>query len=144
MKTIGIFAGLALGATAALASGNGKLMRAGQWEITVTTEMEGLSKLPPQTFSKCFKPEDVKEPKDILKKTSQPDCTQKDLKIDGNKVSWSIECHKNGGTQTGTGEVTYAGEAYEGVTRLQLSDPRLGNRNVVSRSKARRTGECTE
>src|SRR4051812_39917098 len=121
MKTFGIFAGLALGATAALASGNltnapssgGKLMRAGQWEITVTTEMEGLSKLPPQTFSKCFKPEDVKEPKDILKKTSQPDCNQKDLKIDGNKVSWSIECHKNGGTQTGTGEVTYAGEAYE-------------------------------
>jgi hypothetical protein len=153
MKMRLVVTGLLTTATLAFASGNtkpeggavtNKLMREGQWELTVTTQMEGMEgKMPPQTFTKCFAPADVKDPKDILKKLSTPECTQKEVKLEGNKVTWSMECHKNGGTQTGTGEVIYAGDTYDGTMKLKMSDPRFGERMIISHTKARRTGDCT-
>jgi hypothetical protein len=111
----------------------------------MNTEVEGLpARLPPQTHTKCFTPSDVKDAKDMLKKTSTPECTQKEVKVEGNKVTWSIECHKNGGTQIGNGEVVYSGDSYEGTMKLTMTDPRIGERHIVSHTKARRTGDCTQ
>jgi hypothetical protein len=122
----------------------GRLMKEGQWEITMQMEMEGMpANIPPRTITKCIKPEDVKKPEDILKNShNSEDCTAKDVKLDGNHLTWSMECHKRGGTQTGQGDITYAGESYEGTVTVQMNDPRMGNRKMVQHMKGRRTGDC--
>src|SRR3954469_313913 len=93
----------------------GKMMREGQWEITSTVEMNGRA-MPPQTFQKCVKPEDVKDPQGMIKNSHKSsDCDQKDIKVTGSTVSFSMVCHKGGNTQTGHGEITYSGESYSGT-----------------------------
>jgi hypothetical protein len=78
----------------------------------------------------------------IKNSANSEDCTSKDVKVEGNHVSWSVECHKHGGTQTGHGEMTYAGDSYEGTINVQMNDPRMGNRKMVQHIKGHRTGDC--
>lgn len=123
----------------AFAKGN---MKPGQWHIKVTHEMQGAPFTPPPTeLDKCITPEQANDPKTMLKDQNK-DCDPADVKIDGNKVTYKVTCHKNGGTQTGTGEMTYAGDSYTGTMTVEMDNPRFGKMKMINHVNGTRTGDC--
>ncbi len=138
MKKIFVVAALAVPAIA-FAKGN---MKPGQWHIKVTHEMVGAPFTPPPTeLDKCVTPEQAGDPKSMLKEQNK-DCEPADVKVDGNKVTYKMTCHKNGGTQTGTGEMVYAGDSYTGTMTVEMDNPRMGHIKMVNHMTGTRTGDC--
>jgi hypothetical protein len=129
------------GGGAALA--DGPRVHAGAWHITVTREMVGLPFTPPPTsLVKCITPDDAADPRRVIKAHSE-DCDGADVKVDGNHVTFSMTCHKNGHTQTGRGEMTYAGDSYTGTMTVDMNNPRTGEAvHMVEHIQAQRTGDC--
>ncbi len=140
MKKIALASVLAFAAVA-FAKGN---LKAGQWHIKVTHEMVGAPFTPPPTeLDECITPEQANDPKQMVQKSSK-DCEPTDFKVEGNKVTYKITCHKNGGTQTGTGEMTYAGDSYSGTMTVEMDSPRLGHVKMVNHLSGARTGDCAK
>jgi hypothetical protein len=130
----------------AVAPAADRMMRDGKWEITSSVEMEGMDmKIPPTTITQCFKPEDVKDPREMIHKSqprSKDDCKPAEVKVEGNTVHWKLECEKN--HMKGTGDMTYHGDTYEGTMRMEMNDPSGGGlRKVTTQIKARRIGDCS-
>ena len=42
------------------------------------------------------------------------------MKVDGSTVSWKMSCEKSG--MTGTGKITYSGDAYNGTMHMKMQD----------------------
>lgn len=84
-------------------------MKDGLWEITTTVDMPGMpaGMMKPQTFSTCLSRKEA-----VPKGKSETDCTMKDVKTEGNTVSWTVVCKE----ATSKGRITYAGNTYEGLT----------------------------
>jgi hypothetical protein len=112
---IGILA-MAAGSWAAAAKLN---VKPGQWQTTIKIEMPGMPMaLPPFTTESCI------TEKDLVPGTQQQgqDCKVLSQKITGNTVEWSIECKDGqGGSTTGKGKITYAGESFDGAMDLTAS-----------------------
>lgn len=121
-----------------------KIMHPGQWEVTVTMQMVGMPyQIPPQTVSKCVKPEDVKDPKEIiLSNNKDKRCQITNVKETGNKVSWSMACKGERGSGSGTGEMTFSAETYEGHIQMTAIDPRGQPHQMSSHIQAHRVGDC--
>jgi hypothetical protein len=95
-------------------------MKAGKWQITMETEMPGMpAKVPPVTMTQCVSKEEAANPQPP-KTDKNSDCTITDYKLDGNVVTWAIECKKE--EMTGTGKLVFSADAYEGVTNLKIGD----------------------
>ena len=138
MRRVALVAVL-LGSAIAFAKGPQK---AGNWHITVTSEMPGMPmQPPPQTLDKCITPEQSDDPKRAIKEQNS-DCEPADVKVVANKVSYKMTCHKHGGTQNGVGELTFAGDSYAGTMTLEMNDPRRGPMKIVQHIQATRTGDC--
>jgi hypothetical protein len=77
---------------------SGSNMKEGLWEITSTVKMQGMN-MPSHTHTQCI------TKNDLVPKSSQPgqECTISDYKIEGNTVTWSIQCSTQGGDMKGTG-----------------------------------------
>lgn len=128
-----------LGSTATFGKGR---LRPGNWHITVTHEMQGAPFTPPPTtLDQCITPPQAADPKQLIKSHS-PDCDSGDVKIDGNKVTFSVVCHHRGGTQTGSGEMIYGGDFYSGTMTLEMDDPRRGHMKMIEHLAGQRTGDC--
>jgi hypothetical protein len=141
MNKIVIAAALLGSAAVAFAKGPQK---AGNWHITVSMEMPGMGQMPPRSFDKCVTPEQSDDPKKAIKQQAE-DCDPADVKISGNTVTYKIVCHKRGGTQTGTGEMTYAGDSYSGTMTLEMNNPRGGGMvKMVEHMSGQRTGDCAK
>jgi hypothetical protein len=130
------------GSAVALAKGPQK---AGNWHLTVTTEMPGMPVAPPpRSFDKCVTPEQADDPKKGLK-DQDPDCEPADVKVAGNHVTYKVTCHKHGGTQTGTGDITYAADAYTGTMTMEMANPRgSGTMKIIQHVSGARTGDCAK
>jgi hypothetical protein len=119
-------------------------MQPGNWEITISMEMEGmpvnLSKKP-LTSSHCIKPEDVKDFHTIAENNQPRDkkCKVGDLKRDGDKVTYSFTCE---GGASGTSEVIYKGTTYEGTTVMNVGAGPQGAMRMTQRFKGKRLGDC--
>jgi uncharacterized protein DUF3617 len=141
MKKIVLVAALAV-PLVAFAKG---AQKPGNWHITVEMELVGMPmKPPPQSFDKCVTPEQAEDPKKALKEQSK-DCDPADVKVDGNKVTYKVTCHKNGGTQTGAGEIVYAGDSYTGTMTMEMNNPRTGQpMKMIQHMTGQRTGDCAK
>jgi hypothetical protein len=121
-------------ATAALAQGPDEL-----WEITNKMEMAGMS-MPAQTTKMC-KPKGDRDPTKMGEKDKNSDCKMTDVKQSGNRSTWKIVCTKPE-PMTGTGDVTYSGDKYDGTIKMsgKMDGQAFDMTQVISGKKV---GNCT-
>jgi hypothetical protein len=132
MKTLttAIFlAAFGLTSAAAYADGTDEL-----WEVTMKMEMEGMPAMPARSSKVCQR----KGAPDASKMGDRDsDCTITDKKQSGNKSSWKFACTKPN-AMTGTGEVTYGGDTYQGAMTM-VSD----GMNMKQTFSGKKVGGCT-
>jgi hypothetical protein len=118
-------------------------MQEGNWETTIEMKMEGMPFTMPPVISKVTQ---CITKKDLVPKTANKDqkCDIKDQKITGNKVSWKMVCVDKNGTMEGQGEITYAGNSYQGTvkTRTTTKDKPKEAMTSTMKMKGRRLGAC--
>ena len=111
-------------------------MREGLWKITSKAEMPGMPmEMPPVTFSQCL------TEKDFVPQNCQPGqmCKITDVKVNGNTVSWAIQCETGGNKMKGSGKTTYKIDIFEGS--MTISIPQV-NMTMKSHMNGRRIGDC--
>jgi hypothetical protein len=125
--------------------------RDGNWEVTITMEMpnmpNGMS-MPPIKTTQCVTPAEAADPQKALPQRpagrggNPDDCTVSDYKTEGSKVSWSMKCE--GSTKMdGTGEITYSGDSYTGVMKMNMD--RGGQpMSMTMNYSGKRLGDCTK
>src|SRR5688572_1872438 len=92
---------VALVAPAAFAEENP--IKAGKWQFSVQMDMPGMPfKMPPVKMTHCITQEDARS---AVPQDQNKDCKMADYKLDGNTVTWTVECPKQ--KLTGTGRITY-------------------------------------
>jgi len=109
----------------------------GMWEITSKIEMSGIPVQIPETkVSQCINKEKIipKTDKKINKY-----CTISEQKIEGNTVTWKMECTNNTESQ---GSITYHGDTFEGLITTKTEVPNMGMMTMTIQLTGRRTGEC--
>ena len=135
MKRSIFFAILALAlAVSALAAEHPQ--KPGQWEMTMQMDMPGMPvKLPPFKHTMCITAEDLKDPQKSVPSDPKSKCTISDYKIDGNKVTWTMECPKQ--KMKGEGEATYTADSFTATTHLTMED-----REMTVKYSGKWKGEC--
>ena len=121
------------------------VVKPGEWKITTQTEMPGAPmQIPPTTISICITKEDAEKPEASLPK-GRGDCKMLDYKLEGNKASWKMDCTSpHGGKISGTGNVTYSSESYEGSMHMKITSPR-GEQEILTKFEGKRVSEsCTK
>jgi hypothetical protein len=107
-------------------------MEDGLWEITSTVDMPGM---PAKSFTHttCLTKEKA------VPQTAQSECTMKDVKTQGNTVTWTVVCRE--GMSTSKGKVTYAATTMEGAieTTVKTNEQTM---TMKSTMKGKRIGPC--
>lgn len=91
----------------------------GEWNLNYRMEVVGMSfPMPPITSKKTLC---------ITKENLVPDmaqegqvCTASDQKVNGNTVTWTVNCQAKEGKVEGQGKITYAGGRADGVVNASL------------------------
>ncbi|MGA2468402.1 MAG: DUF3617 family protein [Thermodesulfobacteriota bacterium] len=107
-------------------------MEDGLWEITSTVDMPGMP-------SKSFTHTTCLTKEKAVPQTGESGCTIKDMKTQGNTVTWTVVCRE--GMSTSKGKVTYAGTTMEGVieTTVKTNEKTM---TMKSTMKGKRIGPC--
>jgi len=107
-------------------------MEDGLWEITMTVDMPGV---PQRSFTNtsCLTKEKA------VPQTTESSCTMKDVKTQGNTVTWTVVCKE----ATSTGRVTYTGTTMEGAVETTVKS---GGQTMTMKStmKGKRIGPCNK
>jgi len=129
LSTAAVLAALCCTAVTVFAEGPDEL-----WEITMKMEMAGMPAMPARTQNVCNR----KGNPDATKMGDKDsDCKVSDKKQSGNKSSWKLTCTKPT-AMTGTGEVTYSGDTYQGIMTMVGNDM-----NMKQTFSGRKVGSCT-
>lgn len=128
---IGIFISIALLIGAAWA---GPQVNPGKWEITTKTKMAGMPQQS-MTHTQCVTKDDMVP----MGEGANQNCQVKDIRINGNTVSWKITCSGQGGQMDGTGQVTYRGDTMDGTMRMVIKGVDM---EVTNHITGRRIGAC--
>jgi hypothetical protein len=127
-------------ATVVLAAQNP--MRPGNWETTMKMEMPGMpTGMPPMKSTQCITAAELaKDPATGLPRgaAGQKNCTVSDYKATGNVISWKMACTGEM-TMSGTGELTFKGDSYEGVMKMSMAQGEM-----TMHMAGKRAGDCTE
>lgn len=107
-------------------------MEDGLWEMTTTVDMPGMP-------SKSFTHTSCLTKEKAVPQTAESGCTVKDVKTQGNTLTWTVVCRE--GMSTSKGKVTYVGSTMEGVVETTV---KTGGQTMTMRSvmKGRRIGPC--
>lgn len=111
-------------------------MKDGLWEVTTMVEMPGMpaGMMKPHTFTNCLSQKDS-----VPKGKNETDCTVKDVKTDGNTVSWTVVCKE----ATSKGKITYAGTTYEGTTESTIKQEGK-DMTIKTTMKGKYIGPCSK
>jgi len=115
-------------------AGSALNMNPGMWEITTEVEMPGVS-MPAATMTQCISKESLVPQGGSSQ--GQGQCEVTDVQTRGNTVSWKITCDGQGGPMTGTGEITYQGDTFEGGSKMSMQ-----GMEITTTMKGKRIGEC--
>lgn len=108
----------------------------GKWAITMQMEIPNMPvKMPPMKFEICLTEEDLKDPAKSVPNDPKSNCTVGDHKIDGNTVTWTMDCPKQ--NMKGTGEITYDGDSYTGAMKMTV-----GEQQMTTKYSGKWLGEC--
>lgn len=118
----------------------GPNMQPGLWEITTKTVVPGMPMAaPPHTFRHCYRPADIKEARDMVPKDKT--CKMDSVSQSGNAVSWAVTCNMDGSPMKGQGQITYAGQSYQG--KVSMNGKMEGQDFRMSMEySGRRVGDC--
>jgi hypothetical protein len=107
-------------------------MEDGLWEITTTIDMPGMP-------SKSFTNTSCLTKEKAVPQTTESSCTLKDVKTQGNTVTWTVVCKE----ATSTGRVTYTGTTMEGAVETTVKS---GGQTMTMKStmKGKRIGPCNK
>ncbi|MDO8484538.1 MAG: DUF3617 family protein [Candidatus Limnocylindrales bacterium] len=111
-------------------------MRAGRWEITTQMQMPNMPvQMPAMKTMQCITKEQLESSSKGLPTAAdgRSSCKVSDYKVDGNKVTWNMECPD----MTGTGEITFKADTYEGLMKLTTKQG-----DMSMKMSANRLGEC--
>ena len=112
--------------------------KAGKWAVTMQMEIPNMPvKMPPVKTEVCLTEEDLNNPQKSVPNDPKANCTIGDHKIDGNTVSWSMDCPKQ--NMKGTGRITYTGDSYTGKM-----DMTVGEQAMSMKYTGKWMGECTK
>ncbi len=107
-------------------------MEDGLWEITTTIDMPGM---PSKSFthSSCLTKEKA------VPQTTESSCTLKDVKTQGNTVTWTLVCKE----ATSKGKVTYGRTTMDGIfeTTVKSDGQTMTIKNIM---KGKRIGPCNK
>lgn len=109
-------------------------MKEGLWQITMTLEMPGMPmQMPPQTYTHCL------TKKDMVPQKEEPnqECRMVKRDIEGDTVTWVMECKTSEGTAVFNGKVTYKGDSFEGIIKMKQS-----GMEMTQNLKGKWIGEC--
>jgi len=107
-------------------------MEDGLWEITTTIDMPGMP-------SKSFTNTSCLTKEKAVPQTTESSCTLKDVKTQGNTITWTVVCKE----ATSKGKVTYTGATMEGATETTVKS---GGQTMTMKStmKGKRIGPCNK
>jgi hypothetical protein len=129
---------IAVVAVPAKAEASAHPQKPGKWQIKVQMEMEGMPfKMPPVTTEICVTEEDLKDPQKSVPSDPKAKCTITDYKVDGNTVTWSIDCPKQ--NTKGNGQMTYSADTYEGWMKMKM-----GEQDMTTKYSGKFLGACTK
>jgi hypothetical protein len=114
----------------------------GSWELTVTSQMQGMDKpIGPLSKTQCFTADDVRDPGRIL--GTGGSCQFSNRRESGGEYSFDVKC---GGMlpMSGSGRIRQGAQSFEGDLDLGVDTEaaggsRLGMKSTVS---GRRLGPC--
>jgi len=110
-------------------------MKPGKWEVTMQMDMPGMQ-MPPRTITKCVTKEDAASVESAIPSgRNDSGCKLSDVTVDGNTVSWKMNCEER--KVTGEGRMTYEGDAYTGEVHMKTPD-----HEMTIKHTGKRVGEC--
>lgn len=114
-------------------------MKPGLWETTIRTEMAGTPmEMPPVTQRQCFREEDLVP----RVEGSDQNCRLVDQEIDGDTVTWRIQCEGGDMPMSGSGRLVYAGDSYRGRIDIHAEDGPMGPMTMTQKLQGQRVGDC--
>lgn len=103
-------------------------------------DMAGMPFAMPATTQKvCVAKGSEKDPRHSSK---DKECEMSDVKISGNKTSWTVKCNRKGEVWTGNGEQTSTGDSYQGTMHLTGKSGKRDMNMTTSYSGKRLGGSC--
>lgn len=116
----------------------------GAWEVKGEMKLEGMPfPMPamPFVYSQCISKKDLVP----QKQEKNQECTTVSQKIEGNTVSWAMNCKDTSGNVTdSTGSATYAGATFEATMHTVTTDAKKNKSTANMTLKGKRTGDCKE
>jgi hypothetical protein len=116
-------------------------MQEGQWEISGEMKLEGMPfAMPamPIKYTQCLTKKDIVP----QKKDKNQDCKMVSNKIEGNTVSWVMECKDKKGTTESKGTVTYKGNSFDSTMHNVTTDTKGAKSVSTMKMSGKRTGDC--
>ena len=106
----------------------------GKWQFSMQMEMPGMPfKMPPVKFTHCVTEEDAKSA--IPQNQKDKDCKVADYKVNGNTISWTVDCPKS--KTKGEGEVTYEKDSMTGSMKMNAD-----GQDMSMQYTGKRLGAC--
>ena len=110
----------------------------GNWELTVTTSVEGMpGALAPVTRARCISPAEAKDPSQLL---GGSECMFSNRRDSGSEITFEVAC-SGPVPMRGSGAVRYAPQSIDGNLDLAADS---GGQKIMTRSRiaGRRLGGC--
>jgi hypothetical protein len=116
------------------------IMQEGKWEITTKMEMKGMPmEMPAMKHTMCLTSKDMVP----QKAEKNQDCKMISNKVEGNTVTWVMQCKDKNGTIDSTGKITYKGDGFDGTLNVDLTN-KEGRQHMFQKMSGRRIGDCTK
>jgi hypothetical protein len=132
-----ILLGVAVAAWSGAASAGPNITN-GEWEITSKMEMEGMPMvMPPVKTTMCLNTKEAVP----QKPAKNQECKMISNKIEGNTVTWVMQCKGKYGTTDSKGRITYKGDSFDGKVIMNMTDEE-GTRKMTQKMTGRRIGDC--
>ena len=119
-----VFAAIVVFVAVAPATAAENPQKPGKWAITMQMEIPGMPiKMPAVKTEICLTEEDLKDPQKAVPTDPKSKCTVGDYKVDGDTVTWSVDCPKQ--NMKGTGEITYTDDSYSGSMDMTVGEQKM-------------------
>ena len=112
-------------------------IQAGNWEMTVTTTIEGMpGAMAPITQSRCLTEAEAKDPSRLI--GAGAGCVFSNKQDTGSQITFDVSCTGQV-PLSGSGAVRYTAQSVDGTLDLTATNPRIVTRSQLA---GKRLGEC--
>jgi hypothetical protein len=112
-------------------------IQAGNWEMTVTTSIEGMpGGMAPITQARCLTEAEAKDPSRLI--GTGAGCEFSNKQDTGSQITFDVVCTGQV-PLSGSGAVRYTAQTVEGTLDVTATNPRIVTRSQLS---GRRLGDC--